>query len=95
MRKIRMRNLKTALSVFLCIVILRFFNINYPFYACIAAVICMQSSIFDSFTTGKNKAITIGCIVFLGIMINLTDTTPLIYSTTRLLRRTPKLKSSN
>ncbi|KOA19653.1 fusaric acid resistance protein family protein [Clostridium homopropionicum DSM 5847] len=128
MRKIGMRNLKTALSVFLCIVILKFFNIDYPFYACIAAVICMQGSIFDSFTTGKNrmvgtfigalvgllfalieprnpflsaigvmvviyicnligknKAITIGCVVFLGIMINLTDTTPLVYSTTRLL----------
>jgi len=128
MRKIGMRNLKTALSVFLCIVILRLFNIDYPFYACIAAVICMQSSIFDSFTTGKNrmvgtfigalvglifalieprnpflsaigvmvviyicnligknKAITIGCVVFLGIMINLIDTTPLVYSTTRLL----------
>lgn len=128
MRKIGMRNFKTALSVFLCIIILKFFNINYPFYACIAAVICMQGSIFDSFTTGKNrmvgtfigalvgllfalieprnpflsaigvmvviyicnligknKAITIGCVVFLGIMINLTDTTPLVYSTTRLL----------
>ncbi|MCY6483336.1 aromatic acid exporter family protein [Clostridium aestuarii] len=57
MRKIGMRNLKTSLSVFLCIIILRILNFKYPFYACIAAVICMQSSVFNSFTIGKNRMI--------------------------------------
>lgn len=55
MKEIGMRNFKTALAVFLCIVLLRFFKIEYPFYACIAAVICMQSSVVDSFTMGKNR----------------------------------------
>lgn len=128
MKKIGMRNLKTSMAVFLCIIIIKLFNMDSPFYACIAAVICMQSSVFDSFTAGKNrmigtfigalmglifatikegnpflvalgiiiviytchllgknKSITIACIVFIAIMVNLTDKTPLIYSTSRLL----------
>jgi uncharacterized membrane protein YgaE (UPF0421/DUF939 family) len=57
MQKIGMRNIKTAISVFLCIIILRAFHNTLPFYACIAAVITMQSTVHDSFTTGKNRMI--------------------------------------
>jgi len=57
MKKIGMRNIKTAISVFLCIIILRAFHNTAPFYACIAAVITMQSAVHDSFTTGKNRMI--------------------------------------
>jgi uncharacterized membrane protein YgaE (UPF0421/DUF939 family) len=57
MQKIGMRNIKTAISVFLCIIILRLFNNHDPFYACIAAVITMQSTVHNSFTTGKNRMI--------------------------------------
>ena len=57
MQKIGMRNIKTAISVFLCIIILRVFHNTFPFYACIAAVITMQSTVHDSFTTGKNRMI--------------------------------------
>lgn len=129
MKKIGMRNLKTAIAVFLCIIITRSLNISdSPFYACIAAVICMQSSVFETFKTGKNrmigtfigaligflfaliqpgnallvavgitlliyicnvlgynKSISIACIVFIAIMVNLTDKTPLFYSTYRLI----------
>jgi len=127
MQKIGMRNIKTAISVFLCIIILRAFHNTYPFYACIAAVITMQSAVQDSFTTGKNrmigtiigaiwglifalispsnifltgigivfviyslnllnrkKSISIACIVFIAIMTNLKDATPLIYSLSRV-----------
>lgn len=52
-----MRNIKTGIAVFLCIIILRLFNIKYPFYACIASVICMQSSISGSFASGINRMI--------------------------------------
>lgn len=128
MKKIGMRNFKTGIAVFLCIITLRLLKVEYPFYACIAAVICMQSSVFDSFKVGKNRMIgtfigaligllfalieprnaflcflgiivviyvcnmlgrnksaTIACIVFLAIMINLKDTTPLLYSANRLM----------
>jgi uncharacterized membrane protein YgaE (UPF0421/DUF939 family) len=57
MQKIGMRNIKTAISVFLCIIILRAFHNTFPFYACIAAVITMQSTVHDSYTTGKNRMI--------------------------------------
>ena len=57
MQKIGMRNIKTAISVLLCIIILRSFHNTVPFYACIAAVITMQSTVHDSFTTGKNRMI--------------------------------------
>ncbi|QGU96284.1 FUSC family protein [Clostridium bovifaecis] len=129
MKRIGMRNLKTAIAVFLCIIITRKLNVSdSPFYACIAAVICMQSSVFETFKTGKNrmigtfigaligflfaliqpgnamlvavgiilliyvcnvlgynKSISIACIVFIAIMVNLTDKTPLFYSTYRLI----------
>lgn len=65
MKRIGMRNIKTALSVFICIVILKLFRFQYPFYACIASVICIQNSISGSFTMGKNRMIgtTIGATI--------------------------------
>jgi len=128
MKNIGMRNIKTAFSVFLCIIILRAFHHQFPFYACIAAVITMQSTVHNSFTTGKNRiigtiigaicgllfalispnnvfltsigivlviyflnllnrknSIIIGCVVFLAIMTNLREGTPLIYSLSRVI----------
>ncbi|MCB2299010.1 FUSC family protein [Clostridium tagluense] len=128
MQKIGMRNIKTAISVFLCIIILRFFHNQNPFYACIAAVITMQSTVHNSFTTGKNRmigtiigaiwglifalispnnvfligigiifviyflnllnrknSIIIACVVFLAIMTNLKQGTPLVYSSNRVI----------
>lgn len=129
MKKIGMRNLKTAIAVFICIIITRVLNIaDSPFYACIAAVICMQSSVFQTFKAGKNrmigtfigaflgflfalinpgnalltavgiivviyicdlmkynKSVSIACIVFIAIMVNLKDQTPFYYSIYRLI----------
>lgn len=128
MQKIGMRNIKTAISVFICIIILRAFHSNFPFYACIAAVITMQSTVHNSFTTGKNRmigtiigaiwgltfalispnnvflisigivfviyslnllnrknSIIIACVVFLAIMTNLKEGTPLVYSFNRVI----------
>jgi uncharacterized membrane protein YgaE (UPF0421/DUF939 family) len=128
MKRIGMRNLKTAFAVFICIILASIFDFDSPFYACIAAVICMQSSVFDSFTVGKNrmkgtiigaiigflfalinpgnailsaigvmliiyicnifkstKSISIACVVFIAIMVNLEDQSPLAYSSFRLI----------
>ena len=128
MQKIGMRNIKTAISVFICIIILKAFHSTFPFYACIAAVITMQSTVHNSFTTGKNRmigtiigaiwglafalispnnvflssigiifviyslnllnrknSVIIACVVFLAIMTNLKEGTPLVYSFNRVI----------
>ncbi|WP_035289370.1 aromatic acid exporter family protein [Clostridium sp. KNHs214] len=71
MSKIGMRTIKTALSVFLCIVTLKLLNMHYPFYACIAAVISMQSSVSDSFITGKNRMIGTSVGALIGLVFAL------------------------
>lgn len=128
MQTIGMRNIKTAISVFICIILLSAFHSTFPFYACIAAVITMQSTVHNSFTTGKNRmlgtiigaiwgltfaiispnnaflisigivfviyslnllnrknSIIIACVVFLAIMTNLKEGTPLVYSFNRVI----------
>ncbi|MGL4762694.1 MAG: FUSC family protein [Sarcina sp.] len=66
--KIGARNFKTALSIFLCIVILNFLGFESPFYACIAAVICLTDSCDTSIKMGINRII--GTVVggFFGII---------------------------
>ncbi|MGG7164200.1 FUSC family protein [Clostridium ihumii] len=128
MKRIGMRNMKTGIAVFLCIVISRLLGFKSPFYSCIAAVICMQSTVETSFEVGKNrmigtamgtfigicfsyiapnsiiftcmgvsliiyicdslhknKSISISCIVFIAIMTNLNDKSPLEYGTFRFI----------
>lgn len=52
---IGMRTIKTAISVFLCIIITRLVKLDNAFYAAIAAIISMESSITNSFKVGKNR----------------------------------------
>ena len=126
--KIGMRNVKTAISVFLSLVISKLLKFEYPFYAAIAAVIAMQGSVSSSFKAGKNRmlgtfigasvglllalirpgnvilcgigiiiviylcnllkwnnSVSIACVVFLAIMVNLKGGSPLFYSFNRLV----------
>lgn len=69
--KIGMRNIKTALSVFICIVIFQVSNMGSPFYAAIAAIISMQSSVADSFKTGKNRMLGTFLGAFVGLIFAL------------------------
>lgn len=69
--KIGMRNIKTALSVFLCVVIFQIFNMGSPFYAAIAAIISMQSSVIDTFKTGKNRVLGTFLGAFTGLVFAL------------------------
>lgn len=50
-----MRNLKTALAVFICIIISQLLQLEYPFYAVIATIIAMENSVTNSYTVGKNR----------------------------------------
>lgn len=53
--KIGFRNIKTAIAVFLCLVVSKILKLEYSFYAVIAAIISMESTISRSFITGKNR----------------------------------------
>jgi uncharacterized membrane protein YgaE (UPF0421/DUF939 family) len=65
--KIGMRSIKTAISVFICLILSKLFNVEYPFYAAIAAVISMQSSITNSLKVGKNRMLG----TFIGAVVGL------------------------
>lgn len=62
---IGMRYIKTAIAVTLCILISRALNWEYPFFAAIAAVISMESTVTSSFVTGRNRVM--GTLVGAGI----------------------------
>ncbi|WP_099188894.1 aromatic acid exporter family protein [Tepidibacter mesophilus] len=53
--KVGMRNIKTAIAVSLSVAVSRFFNMEYPFYAAIAAIISMQTTVGESFKVGRNR----------------------------------------
>ncbi|MPQ43692.1 FUSC family protein [Clostridium tarantellae] len=69
--KIGARNIKTALSVVICVLLFKVLKRPYPFYACIAAVICMKDNVKNSVKIGKNRMIgtLIGGLV--GLVITL------------------------
>lgn len=125
---IGMRTIKTALAVGLCVAVAQALQLEYPFYAAIAAIISMGNSLTNSLAAGKNRimgtmagaligllfasiqpnnallcglgivllfwicnvlkwsaSIPIAGIVFMAIMVNLRDQTPLFYSLNRIL----------
>jgi uncharacterized membrane protein YgaE (UPF0421/DUF939 family) len=53
--KIGMRNIKTSVSVFICLLIFEIVNRDNSFYACIAAIICMQTTLENSFKIGITR----------------------------------------
>lgn len=64
------RALKTAIAVFLCLVIAFIFKRENAFYAAIAAVVCMMPTYEETFQTGINRAIgtIIGGICGYGVL---------------------------
>lgn len=55
LKKIGMRNIKTALSVFFCIFVYNFLEGRDAFYACVAAVMCMQSTLENTKKVGMER----------------------------------------
>lgn len=53
--KIGMRTIKTAIAVALSVFICQLFKLTSPFFAGIAAIITMQSTVVNSFKIGKNR----------------------------------------
>lgn len=81
--KIGLRNIKTAFAVFICIIIFQYFSNHSPFYACIAAVICMKDTVESTMSMGKNRligtmlggilgVITIGILLLIPFLQNIT-----------------------
>lgn len=67
--QIGLRNIKTSLSVVLCILLFQGIHRPYPFYACIAAVICTQSTVDQSFKSGMDRLIGTAIGGFLGMFL--------------------------
>ena len=51
------RNLKTSLSVFICIIVFELLGRSSAFFACIAAMMCMQDTVENSYKMGKSRMI--------------------------------------
>lgn len=55
MARVGMRNIKTAIAVFICIIALESMGIEKPFFACITAIQTMQTDMHTSFQTGIHR----------------------------------------
>ena len=67
--RIGMRNIKTALSVFSCLLIFEAIQRENSFYACIAAVICMQPTLDNTFKKGLSRIIGTAIGGVIGIIL--------------------------
>lgn len=129
-----LRNIKTALSVFLCVLLFELIGRPNPLFACSAAIICMKETVFNSYKSGvdrlvgtliggvvglvflliknylslfptqsvivgigiviviylctllqKSDTTVISCIVFLAIVISVSEISPYLYAANRML----------
>lgn len=51
--KVGLRTIKSAISVFLCLVLFP----DFPFFACLTAVICLQDTVANSVKTGIHRGV--------------------------------------
>jgi uncharacterized membrane protein YgaE (UPF0421/DUF939 family) len=56
-RGLGLRSAKTALSVFLCVPLLRLIGLDQPFFACIAAVVATQTTVQMSYAIGLERVL--------------------------------------
>lgn len=66
--KIGLRTIKTGIAVGLSLYIASLFNLKTPLFVAIGAIATMQSSVSESFKTGKNRMVA----TFFGALIGLT-----------------------
>ena len=52
-----MRNIKTAIAIFIDLIIFEFIGSYDAFYACVASVVCMQHSVEETVKVGKSRII--------------------------------------
>ena len=75
--KIGMRNVKTALSVGICLLFFQFIGVGDGIQAAIAAIICMKSSLQNSIQTGIERVIgtVIGAVLGILALLLIENTT--------------------
>jgi len=63
--RVGMRNIKTTIAVFLCLLVFELINRENPLLACVAAVICMKPDVDNSLKAGISRIIgtTIGGLI--------------------------------
>ena len=66
--KIGKRNIKTAIAVFLSVLISRLFKLEYPFFTVIAAIFSMENSIASSYKAGLYRLIGTLVGAFTGVI---------------------------
>ncbi len=69
--KIGMRTIKTAVAVLVCMLAMMFFPVENAFYACIAAVICMQQTMEHTIRIGldRMKGTIVGALLGIGALM--------------------------
>lgn len=76
-----LRNIKTAISVTICIIIFNIINRDNASFACIAAVFCMQDTVSNSINMGKNRILGTFLGGLIGIfLIYLSSIFPFLYT---------------
>lgn len=70
--KVGLRNIKTALAVFICMTLFQILDRESAFFACIAAVVCMKDTIESSYSIGKNRLLGTFVGGIIGIFLVLT-----------------------
>ncbi|MDO5517240.1 MAG: aromatic acid exporter family protein [Clostridium sp.] len=84
--RIGLRNIKTALSVTLCMIIFDIINRDNAFFACIAAVFCMKDTVSSSISMGKNRIIGTMIGGLIGIfLIYLSSIFPFLYNISSIM----------
>lgn len=66
--KIGRRNIKTAIAVFLSVLVSKAFKLEYPFFAVIAAIFSMENSIANSYKVGINRLLGTLVGAFVGVI---------------------------
>lgn len=63
-----MRNIKTAVSIFIDLIIFELLGFENAFYACIASVVCMQPSVEETVKAGKSRLIGTSIAAVIGLI---------------------------
>lgn len=66
--KIGKRSIKTAIAIFLSVLISRIFRLEYPFFTAIAVIFSMENSIASSYKAGLNRLLGTLVGAFVGVI---------------------------
>lgn len=64
-----MRNIKTAIAIFIDLLIFELLGFENAFYACIASVICMQQTVEETVKAGKSRLIGTSIAAVIGLVV--------------------------